>query len=271
MSNQQLIKSAHIWALALILAGGLWAVAGKAGIRIQDQNSNQNQNQNGNANGNPNRSNQNRSQTGNANQSANRNSRNNNATGEQAGMGNLNSHDRDFLMDAAMDGLMEVELGRLAAQQGTSDAVKQFGQRMVDDHTQANTELMSLASGKGITLPTELGEKHRQRVTKLSGMSGAEFDRAYVRMMVSAHNKDVAEFEKQSNRGADADLKAFAAKTLPILREHQQMARALPGAERGTGGGNDNMNSNTGGSRNSNSNRNRNGNNNGNSNNSNRP
>jgi len=191
---------------------------------------------------------------------ANRNSRaNNNATGEQAGMGNMASQDHNFLMDAAMGGLMEVELGRLAAQQGASDAVKQFGQRMVDDHSKANAELMSLASSKGMTLPTELDEKHRQHVTKLSSLSGAEFDRAYGKMMASDHNKDVSEFEKESTRGTDADLKAFASKTLPTLQEHLQMARALPGAERGG-----NMNSNTGGSRNSN--RNRNGNSNGNSN-----
>jgi putative membrane protein len=261
MSNQQLIKSAHIWALALVLAGGLWAIAGKAGIRFQEQNSNQNSNSNSSANAN-------RSQNGNANRTANRNTRGNqNATGEQAGMANLAAQDRNFLMDAAMGGLMEVELGRIAAQQGMSDAVKQFGQRMVDDHSKANSELMSLASSKGITLPTTLDEKHREHVTKLSGMSGEEFDRAYGRMMVTDHRKDVSEFEKQSTRGTDADLKAFATKTLPTLQEHLQMAETLPGANRGGG----NMNSNTGGSRNNNRNSNGNRNNNGNSNNSNRP
>jgi putative membrane protein len=183
-------------------------------------------------------------------------------------MGNMSSRDRDFIMDAAIGGMMEVELGRVAAQNGMSDAVKQFGQRMVDDHSKANTELMSLATSKGITLPTELDEKHRQHVTKLSAMSGAEFDREYSKMMLSDHNKDVNEFEKQSTRGADPDLKAFAAKTLPTLQEHLQMAKTLPGNERG------NRNSNSGGSRNSNMNRNSNSNrnNNGNSNgNSNRP
>jgi len=230
MSNQQLIKKAHVWALALILAGGLWAIAGKAGIRPQGQNSNQNQNQNGNTNSNSNTNTSGRSQNGNANRS-NRNSRNDNASGEQAGMGNMASKDHEFLMDAAMDGLMEVELGRLATQQGASDAVKQFGQRMVDDHSKANEELMTLASSKGITLPTTLGEKHREHVTKLQGMSGAEFDRAYAKEMLTAHNKDVAEFERQSMKGTDPDLKAFAARQLPVLQEHQQMARSLPGNE----------------------------------------
>src|SRR5215204_2173649 len=132
---------------------------------------------------------------------------------------------------------------------------------MVNEHSQANTELMTLASSKGITLPTALDEKQQKDANKLQGNTGAEFDRAFAKMMVSHHKKDVSDFEKQSTRGTDPDLKAFASKTLPTLQEHLQMAESLPGATRGGG----NMNS--GG----NSNRNRNGNNNGNSNNSNRP
>ncbi|MEN3327117.1 MAG: putative rane protein [Acidobacteriota bacterium] len=249
MSNKQLIKSAHVWALAAILAGGCWAITGKAGIGGQEQNSNQNSNS----------SNSNASKSQNSNRSANRNMRgNSNATGERAGMGNMTSQDHDFIMDAAMGGMMEVELGRVAAQKGMSDAVKQFGQRMVDDHSQANSELMSLASSKGITLPTDLDAKHREQVTKFSAMSGAELDREYTKMMVSDHRKDVSEFEKESTRGTDADLKAFATKTLPTLQEHLRMAEALPGAK---GGGNIN----SAGNSNRSSNRN------GNSNNSNRP
>src|SRR6185369_1044340 len=110
MSNQQLIKSAHVWALAVILAGGCWAITGKAGIGGQEQNSNQNSNSN-------------------ANRSANRNMRgNSNASGEKAGMANMSAQDHNFIMDAAMGGMMEVELGRVAAEKGMSDAVKQFGQ-----------------------------------------------------------------------------------------------------------------------------------------------
>lgn len=218
MTNRQLIKSAHIWALTALLALGLWAIAGQAGIRMHSQNSNQNSNGNSN-------------------------------TGAKAGM---SSQDHKFAMDAAMGGMMEVELGRVAAQRGASDAVKQFGQRMVDDHSKANTELMSWASSKGMTLPTTLDEKHQKDVTKLSAMSGAEFDRAYSKMMLKDHEKDVKEFERQSTRGGDPDLRAFATKTLPTLQEHLQMARALPGNE-GKGG-----NSNSGGSGNSNSNSNNN-------------
>ena len=245
MSNRQVIKSAHIWFLTVIVAIGLLAVGASAGIKSSGQNSNQNSNSN--------TANANTSQNRNANRS-NRNSSNANATGEQAAMGSLNSKDHDFIMEAAMGGLMEVELGRVAAQKGTSEAVKQFGQRMVDDHSKANTELMTLAQSKGITLPTTLDDKHRSELTKISAMTGAEFDRAYSKMMLSDHKKDVSEFEKQSTRGTDPDLKAFATQTLPTLQEHLQMAKALPGNE-GSGNSNSGGNSNRSNSnRNSNSN-----------------
>ena len=229
-NNKQLIRSAHVYFLAVLVACALLAIAGKAGIRTTDQNSNQNQNSN--ANEEP------RSQNRNANRSANRNT--GGAAGEQTGMANMSSQDRDFLTEAAMGGLMEVELGHVAAQKGTSDAVKQFGQRMVDDHSKANAELQTLASSKGITLPTALDEKHQKDVTKLSSMSGAEFDRAYSKMMLSDHTKDVAAFEKQSTKGGDPDLKAFASKTLPTLQEHLQLAKALNGSPSGNSKGNSN-------------------------------
>lgn len=238
MTNKELIRSGQLVALAVLLACGLW-VAGKAAIHMKTQNTNQNQNQNQNSNQNTNTANANRSQ----NQNGNRNSGSGGATGTQTGMRNMSSQDRNFIMDAAMGGMMEVELGRLAAQQASSEAVKQFGQRMVDDHSRANTQLMSIAQSKGITLPTELDEKHRQHVTKMSAMTGPEFDRAYMRMMVNEHQKDVSNFEKQSNRGADPDLKTFASTTLPTLQEHLQMARTLDGSQRG-GNNNNNRNNN---------------------------
>ena len=239
MTNKQLIKYAHIWLLAVLLACGVVTAAVKGGMAIRTQNQN--------SNSNTNTSNTN-TQNRNSNRSSNRNA---GATGAQTSMANMSSQDRNFLMDAAMGGMMEVELGRLATTNGTSEAVKQFGQRMVDDHSKANAELMSLATTKGITLPTELDEKHRAHVTKLSSLTGADFDREYSKMMLSDHKKDVAAFERQSARGADTDLKTFATNTLPTLREHLQIAGALPGNTRG----NSNSNRSTNTNRNSNSNR----------------
>jgi len=121
----------------------------------------------------------------------------------------------------------EVELGRLATQKGSSDAVKQFGQKMVDDHSAANAELTELAKSKSLNVPAELDAKHKADVAKFSKLSGAAFDKAYSKAMLDDHNKDVAAFEQQSVSGTDPDLKAFAAKTLPTLKTHLEMAKAL--------------------------------------------
>jgi putative membrane protein len=137
----------------------------------------------------------------------------------------LSSSDRKFVMDAAEGGMAEVELGRLAASKGTNSDVKAFGQRMVDDHTKANDKLKAIASEEGVTLPTTLKGEMKAMHDKLSKASGAEFDKMYMSHMVKDHQKDVKEFEKESKSGKDADVKQFAADTLPTLREHLQMAQ----------------------------------------------
>lgn len=158
----------------------------------------------------------------------------------------IGSSDKKFIMEAAHGGMMEVELGKLGVDKASSPDVKQFAQRMVDDHSKANDELMQLASQKGITLShadhqammsqtssgTSSADKDHQAMMKAQGMkdklsklSGADFDREYMSMMVKDHVKDVKEFEDASTKAKDADLKAWAAKTLPTLREHLQMAR----------------------------------------------
>lgn len=137
------------------------------------------------------------------------------------------SADMKFAMMAAMGGMEEVEMGRLAAEKGASDEVRQFGQRMVDDHSKANQELMQIASSKGMTLPSALDPKHQADVQKISALSGEAFDKAYVKMMVKDHKKDVAEFQKESTGGADPELKAFATSTLPTLQEHLQMIQRI--------------------------------------------
>jgi putative membrane protein len=135
--------------------------------------------------------------------------------------------DRQFFMEAAHGGMTEVELGRLAADRATNPDVKEFGQRMVDDHGKANDELKSLASQKNVTLPEDIGRENEALKTRLSKLSGPEFDKAYINAMVRDHNKDVKEFEHQANVASDPDVKAFASKTLPTLKEHQKMAHEL--------------------------------------------
>ena len=137
------------------------------------------------------------------------------------------TQDSKFAMFAAMGGMAEVEMGRTAAQKGASEDVRQFGRRMVDDHTKANEQLTQLASSKGMTLPAALDAKHQAAMQKMSGMSGEKFDREYARMMVADHKKTVGEFQKEAQRGADPELKAFAAAQLPALQEHLRMAQRL--------------------------------------------
>jgi putative membrane protein len=134
--------------------------------------------------------------------------------------------DSDWAMKAAQGGMAEVKLGQLAAEKGTNQSVKDFGQTMVTDHTKANNELMRIAGTKGITLPSSLDSKDQSTYDKLSKLSGAEFDREYISDMIKDHKTDISEFEKESKSGGDADLKNFATTTLPTLKHHLEMAES---------------------------------------------
>ncbi len=141
--------------------------------------------------------------------------------------GQLSSHDYKFVSAAARGGEEEVTLGELAAQKGTDPSVREFGQRMAQDHQKVNQQLTQLASQKGATLPSTPTGREEGRVDKLKNMSGADFDKAYMKEMVSDHKKDVKEFQSASTKADDADVKAFAAKTMPTLEEHLQMAESI--------------------------------------------
>jgi putative membrane protein len=154
------------------------------------------------------------------------------ASGRSAGQPSAKSSgaDHQFVMEAARGGMAEVELGQLATQKAQSDQVKQFAQRMVQDHGKANDELKSLAQQKNITLPTELDAKHKATHDRLSKLSGAQFDRAYMQDMLQDHRKDVNDFRKESQSGKDPEVKAWAAKALPTLEEHLRIAQSTSGA-----------------------------------------
>ena len=143
---------------------------------------------------------------------------------------NVNAADKSFLMEAAAGGMMEVQAGQLAATNATNDRVKAFGNMMVQDHTNANNELKALASQKNVMLPDSLPAKHREHIDMLKKKQGKEFDRAYMNMMVMDHNEDVSKFQMESKNANDADVKAFASKTLPVLRTHQDSAKAINSA-----------------------------------------
>lgn len=140
--------------------------------------------------------------------------------------------DAAFVKMASAAGLAEVSLGKLGAEKGTSEAVKTFGQTMVDDHTKANDELKGIASGKSIPVSAEPMPADVKAASMIEKKEGAAFDTAFKTKMVADHQKVIKLFTKESTSGKDADLKAFATKTLPTLKHHLEMAKALPAGTR---------------------------------------
>jgi len=136
------------------------------------------------------------------------------------------SNPATFVKTAALDGMTEVELGKLAASKSSTSDVKRFAQKMVQDHGQANQQLAAVARSKGLPVPTKLDAQHEAMVKELSAKSGAAFDSAYASHMAKAHTKAVALFEAAS-QSSDPDLAAFAKQTLPTLQEHEQLANNL--------------------------------------------
>lgn len=132
----------------------------------------------------------------------------------------LTDQDKMFANEAAKGGMTEVMLGQLAVNNGTHAKVKEHGQMMVRDHTKANDELKTWATNAGYTLPAAPDAIQQKKGDDLKAKTGAEFDRAYTEMMVADHQKAIDLYKKQSTSGGDANLKAFATKTVPTLEQH---------------------------------------------------
>jgi putative membrane protein len=130
----------------------------------------------------------------------------------------------DFVKHAAQGGMAEVELGKLATERAENADVKQFAQRMIDDHAKATDELKQLAGEKSLDVPKDMNAEQKATMNRLSKLSGARFDREYMKAMTKDHDHDVAMFQSYARDGRDQDLKAWAAKTLPTLEEHQRLA-----------------------------------------------
>jgi putative membrane protein len=150
----------------------------------------------------------------------------------------LSATDRTFLMTAGQGGYAEVELGNLAAKKATNPAVKSLAERMVKDHSANNEELKPLASAKGVVVASTLDKEHQQLEARLQKLEGAAFDREYASAMVNGHKKMTALFE-QASKSKDTEIRGFAEKTLPTLREHlkeAQQAQASVGGSKSTSG-----------------------------------
>jgi putative membrane protein len=139
----------------------------------------------------------------------------------------MKSADTTFAIKAAQGGITEVKLGKLAEQNASNPEIKAFGQQMVHDHGKANDDLKATAQKEGMTLPTDMNAKQQAMYDKLSKLSGPAFDRAYTQDMVKDHEEDVKEFQKEANSGSDDAIKAFAARTLPVIQGHLEKIKNI--------------------------------------------
>jgi len=137
-----------------------------------------------------------------------------------------------FMTKAAQGGKAEVELGQLAQSKASDPQVKAYGQMLVTDHSAANDELATLARNKSVTVPSDVSAAQKATKDRLDKLTGAAFDKAYMAQMVKDHETDIKEFERAAN-SADADVKAFASKTLPTLRHHLEEAQRIAKSETG--------------------------------------
>jgi putative membrane protein len=140
---------------------------------------------------------------------------------------NVSQSDREFMENAARGGLFEVEMGKIAVNRAQDPQVVSFAQRMIADHTEVNDSLKQLASAKGITLPTQVSAEQKKEMDRVSALSGPQFDRAYMMLMVNDHENDLREFARAAQSANDPDLRQFAANTAPILDEHLEEARKI--------------------------------------------
>jgi putative membrane protein len=145
----------------------------------------------------------------------------------------LEAKERKFVEEAARGGLAEVALGKLAQDKAQAQEVRQFGRRMVDDHSKANEELKHVAAAKGIDLPSELAPTHRREYERLQKLSGSQFDREYMKHMVSDHKKNISDFRSAAKSAKDADVKKFADDTLPTLEKHLELAKSAEAKVKG--------------------------------------
>lgn len=134
-----------------------------------------------------------------------------------------------FLREATAGGLAEIELGKLAEERSGTAAVKDFGRRMVEDHSKSNAQLEALAAQKGVTLPVTLTARHQALRDQLAKLSGVAFDREYMAAMVADHDHDVAAFRRAAASVPDPDVRAFATDTIPTLEAHRAEARRIDG------------------------------------------
>lgn len=136
--------------------------------------------------------------------------------------------DTDFIRRASSASLTEVALGKLAADQASSNDVKKYAERMVADHTKANESLGKLAGSKGVQIAVAPEPAQQQDIDRMKGLDGAKFDRAYSDAMVRDHKLVTGLYELEAEKGEDVEIRDYARSQLPMLKEHEKLAQSLP-------------------------------------------
>jgi putative membrane protein len=152
------------------------------------------------------------------------------------GSGKVTADDKNFMKEAMEGDMAEIQLAQLAQQKASSDQVKQFAQRMIDDHTKLDAQMKPLAQQFGLDAPTDLSAKHKAVQNKLQALSGAKFDQEYVKAMVSDHREDDQAFLRESTLTTDPTLKNAVTQAEPIIAEHLRMAQDLEKSMKGSQG-----------------------------------
>jgi putative membrane protein len=137
------------------------------------------------------------------------------------------SDDKQFVTAALRGGMAEVELGQLASQKGNSDDVKQFGKKMVEDHTKMGDDMKVVAGQVGVKPPSMLSPMDKALELKLKALSGDDFDKAYIEAMVKDHHKDLSDFKKEVASGQSSTVKDAASKGEKVIAEHLKMIRQI--------------------------------------------
>lgn len=134
-----------------------------------------------------------------------------------------------FVPLAAVSNMFEIQSSEIALEKSQDEGVQQFAQKMIDDHTKASEDMMAALqeSGADVQPPAALDERHQEMIRQLEGLSGAEFDQAYVQMQDRAHQEAVALFSSYAENGEDGPLKTFAEQTLPTLQNHKEQVMAI--------------------------------------------
>ncbi len=157
-------------------------------------------------------------------------------TAQSQSSSSASSQDKMFLKDAAAGNMAEVAAGKVALDKSSNEQVKQFAQKMVDDHTKLQDQLKPVAQQLNVDLPTEPKAKDKAMMTKMQGMSGADFDKAYMRDMVKDHTKDLQQFKKEASTGKDSQVKDLAQQGSTVIQGHLDMAKQVASSVGAMGG-----------------------------------